>query len=317
MPDSWGWYQIHLTLTTGKTLQHLTANETVVILEMVMGNIWIVIHSQITYRTPKACFPTLFRWVCCLWFSFPLPPCPITVPLSIPFSSSFTQPYLKFFYLSATSPYQALALPRWWLPGFCVVASRYALRSLVMCLLQFISMCSALCLTSFVPQKGWFLTDLRFSQSPAWLLNLNLVTSAPPSHSDPNRLQQYDTWMKGMEASSTANIRAPSQILQQAPQGMEMTLLQGGGVHTKSQRSCWGRALSTVQQTRGQTALSACLSFQDSWMPAKHWHFGELGNARDSIFARAGSRLQKNFSQEKRTLFRFATWLNIGLPSLH
>lgn len=45
-------------------------------------------------------------------------------------------------------------------------------------------------------------------------------------------------------------------------------------------------------------------------------NFGELVNARYSIFTGVRSRYWKNFSQEKRMLFRFAASLNIGLLSL-
>lgn len=133
-------------------------------LKWVTGNIWIVTCCQIIYRTVKECFPTLFRWLHCLWFSSPLPPCPVTVPLTIPFSSSIGPALFWIFCLSATFLHQPPLLPRLWLLGFFAI-SRHALKSLLMSLLQFISVCSALCPTSFVPQKGWFLIDLKFSQN--------------------------------------------------------------------------------------------------------------------------------------------------------
>lgn len=124
---------------------------------------------------------------------------------------------------------------------------------------------------------------------------------------------------EGMGGSSAVNTTAPSRIAGitawQAPRRVEMTLLQESDIHNKLQRSRRGEVFSTIQYTWGETAPSACLSFQGSWMPAKHWHFWELVNARYSIFAGAGSRLWKNFSQEKRMLFRFAASLNIGLLS--
>lgn len=56
-------------------------------------NIWIVTCFQIIYTTPRGYFPTLCKWLCCLCFSSPLLPCPIT--LTIPFSCSNAQPFFK------------------------------------------------------------------------------------------------------------------------------------------------------------------------------------------------------------------------------
>lgn len=135
-------------------------------LKWVMGSIWIVACFQIIYTTLKECFPTLFRWLRCLWLSSPLPPCPMAVPLTIPFSSSIGSALFQMFCFSATFFHHPPSFPRLWLLHFFFLAvSRCAFKSLVRSLLQFSSLCSALCLTSFVPQKGWFLIDLKFSQN--------------------------------------------------------------------------------------------------------------------------------------------------------
>jgi len=57
------------------------------------------------------------------------------------------------FCLLANLFHQPPSLPRLWLLGFSVAVSRYILKSLVMSWLQFVSLCSALCLTSFVPHE--------------------------------------------------------------------------------------------------------------------------------------------------------------------
>lgn len=94
-----------------------------------------------------------------------------------------------------------------------VAVSTYALLALAMSLLHPKSMCTTPCLSSFVPQKGWFLSDLKFSQN----------TSFKPEAMPCKQWLQTTAFLivcwtfvrawsveEGMDASSTVSIKAHS-----------------------------------------------------------------------------------------------------------
>lgn len=147
-------------------LQPLTANETMVILEMGHGkHLDCSMFPNHLYNTERV-FPNLIQ-VASLPLAFhpaaSLPHgCPSYHPLQQFHRPCSISNFLPLCYFSSSVPFISQIMVA---AFFFLAVSRYAFKSSVRSLLQFISLCSALCLTSFVPQNGWFLIDLKFSQN--------------------------------------------------------------------------------------------------------------------------------------------------------
>lgn len=91
----------------------------------------------------------------------------LTTPLSLstPF---YWNSSISIFSSSTIFIHQPSTLSRLQLLVSFVAVPRYAFLALAMSLLHPKSMCTTLCLSSFVPQKGWFLSDLKFSQNTSF-----------------------------------------------------------------------------------------------------------------------------------------------------
>lgn len=149
----------------------------------------------------------------------------------------------------------------------------------------------------FCTQEGLISKIWNSAKTPLLNLKLHPINNAPQTTAFLIACRAFArVWSveESVDASSSVSIKARSWTADitawQAPHRAETTLLQESDIHNKLQRSHWGKSFSTAQYTLGETALSACPSFQGSWMPVNYWHFGELVNARYSIFAGAGCR---------------------------
>lgn len=138
-----------------------------------IGNVLISMCSETIYKTLKQHFlshsgrftASGFPLHCLLTPSLSLSF--LTIPLSLSalfyWNSSISIPSDSTIFIHQPSSLFRLLL----LVSF-VAVSRYSFLALAVSLLHPKSMCTTLCLSSFIPQKGWFLSHLKFSPNTSF-----------------------------------------------------------------------------------------------------------------------------------------------------
>lgn len=183
-----------------------------------IGNVLISMCSETIYKTLKQHFlshsgrftASGFLLHCLLTPSLSLSF--LTIPLSLStlfyWNSSISIPSDSTIFIHQPSSLFRLLL----LVSF-VAVSRYSFLALAVSLLHPKSMCTTLCLSSFIPQKGWFLSHLKFSPNTSFKPEAMPCKQWLQTTAFPIVYWTFArTWSmeEGMDARSTVSIKARS-----------------------------------------------------------------------------------------------------------